>query len=446
MTKLIVYLCSFPISGLNEAEKQDVISSVGVAFCKCYDVDGRGVTVKVDEAETPNWDIVIAYDVLPSVTDAMSSRLNRFRDTVANDLFRVLPSPLGYGGKVTVRDMRTIQNAANNVGHNRSNSENGSDDEEDMDVSYGKMAQQFQAEAPRFTFNQLVLDKDVKNRLLEALSVLENREKLFHEWNLKAIMSPSVLLNLYGDSGTGKTMTAEALADKLGKKIIRTTYADIESKYHGEGPKRLKAIFLAAKQQDAVLFIDEADSMLSSRLTNVSQGSEQAINSMRSQLLISLENHDGVVVFATNLIENYDKAFLTRLICLELKRPDKEARKKIWFNHLYPVGNDEKTLRIPLTDDVDTDILSDYEFCGRDIRNAVKQACITTVMKGKEAVDQTELVQACERTSSELESIHKATHQVQMGNVKPMTEDEKKNLIEHIAKTAKNETPINEIS
>ena len=270
---------------------------------------------------------------------------------------------------------------------------------------------------------------------------------MFDEWNLKAIMSPSVLLNLYGDSGTGKSMTAEALADRLGKKVIRATYADIESKYHGEGPKRLKAIFLAAKQQDAVLFIDEADSMLSARLTNVSQGSEQAINSMRSQLLISLENHDGIVIFATNLIENYDQAFLTRLICIELKRPNKEARNKIWHNHLYPVGNDEKTLKIPLSDDIDIDILSNYDFSGRDIRNAVKQACISTVVRGKDVVDQEELLLACERTNLELKNLQKAVHKTVESKIKPITGEEKAHLIENVAaKFRKNENENTENS
>src|SRR5699024_7021173 len=115
-------------------------------------------------------------------------------------------------------------------------------------------------------------------QILEAIAILENRDLLFRQWGLGTIMSPAVLLNLYGNSGTGKTMAAEAIAHRMGKRIIRASYADIESKYHGEGPKRLKGLFWAAKESGAVLFIDEADSMLSARLRSVSQGSEQAIN------------------------------------------------------------------------------------------------------------------------------------------------------------------------
>ena len=443
MTKLVVYLCSFSVSGLNDRARRDIISVIGSDFCKCYGVSGTEVKVELKDGESDKWDLAVAYDSLPGVTDAVSTRLNQFRDLAADDLFAVLPSSLGYGGRVTVRNISSILGAGTEKAGSREETEREEEEEEDPGSSYEKMARQFQAETPRFSFDQLVLEEDVKERMLEAVSILENREILFEEWNLKSIMSPSVLLNLYGEPGTGKSMAAEALADRLGKKIIRTAYADIESKYHGEGPKRLKAIFLAARQQDAVLFIDEADSMLSARLTNVSDGSAQAINSMRSQLLISLENHDGIVVFATNLIENYDRAFLTRLICLELRRPGRDARKKIWFNHLYPRGDDEKTLRIPLAEDIDLEALSAFDFCGRDIRNAVKQACIATVMKGKPKVDQTELTAACQRTEMDLKRVAAAAGRNRAFRPEAVSEAERARLIKDAAKILKEKETAN---
>ncbi len=160
-------------------------------------------------------------------------------------------------------------------------------------------------------------------------------------------------MSFYEPPGTGKTMAAEAVVSMLGKKIIRAAYADIESKYHGEGSKMVKAIFKAAERDDAVLFLDESDSLLSKRLTNVTEGSAQAINSMRSQLLISLERFKGIVIFATNLVVNYDKVFLSRLISIEFPMPDSEARKIIWQRHIKGEG-----IKIPLSDDVDTDTLA----------------------------------------------------------------------------------------
>ncbi|QKZ17134.1 AAA family ATPase [Streptomyces chartreusis] len=80
--------------------------------------------------------------------------------------------------------------------------------------------------------------------------------------------------------------------------LIMAGYAELESKFHGDGPKNVKAAFHAAESQGALLFIDEADSLLSRRLTDVPQGSEQAINSMRSQIVLCLDQFTAVVVFS----------------------------------------------------------------------------------------------------------------------------------------------------
>ena len=154
---------------------------------------------------------------------------------------------------------------------------------------------------PFYTFDRLYLPEDTKNKIIRSVKLLEMEAKIFEEWGLKQIEPhPRAALNFYGAPGTGKTMAAHAIAAMLGKKILIASYAEIESKYHGEGPKNVKALFGAAEEQDCVLFIDEADSLLSKRLSNVTQGSEQAINSMRSQLLINLEMFHGIVIFATN--------------------------------------------------------------------------------------------------------------------------------------------------
>ena len=171
------------------------------------------------------------------------------------------------------------------------------------------------AQKPSYSFEQLVLPDEILNEISTAIQVLKIESLVFDTWGLRSIEpNPKTALNFYGPPGTGKTMCAEAIAHKLGKKIIIATYADIESKYHGEGPKMVKAICRAAEREDAILFLDESDSLLSKRLTTVNDGSSQAINSMRSQLLISLERFKGIVIFATNLVINYDKAFLSRLI------------------------------------------------------------------------------------------------------------------------------------
>ena len=224
---------------------------------------------------------------------------------------------------------------------------------------------------PKYKFEQLVLSEEILNDIRHKISLFQLRNLVFEEWGLKTIEPyPRSALNFYGPPGTGKTMAAHAIAQFLGKKIILATYAEIESKYHGDGPKNVKAVFQNAEEANAVLFIDEADSLLSQRLSNVTQGSEQAINSMRSQLLICLEKFSGLVIFSTNFVENYDKAFETRVSNIKFEMPDTDSRRKIWQQHL--------PAQLPLQNDVNLQVLAEEidDICGRDIKNAVIDAAL----------------------------------------------------------------------
>lgn len=294
-------------------------------------------------------------------------------------------------------------------------------DNEESELDYEKRSKMYVPVEPKYTFDRVVLPDTVLEKIEEALHIVLYEEKVFKQWGLYAIQPhPSSALSFYGASGTGKTMAAEAIAEKLNKKILKVSYADIESKFHGEGPKMVKAIFLAAQKEDAVLFIDEAESLLSKRLTNVTQGSEQAINSMRSQLLICLEEFHGIVIFATNLVINYDQAFLTRLISVEFTKPDLECRKKIWMVHIYPTNGN--SLRIPLAEDVNVDELAEkYELCGREIRKAVISACVSAAMNGAEQVCQEDFLHACVKLISEEHALANAkdhTNSNKLGNIK----------------------------
>ena len=282
--------------------------------------------------------------------------------------------------------------------------------EEASEFDYEKLSLNYHAEEPHYTFEQVILPELTRRKIIEAVATIQVEEKVFDDWGLRSIIPYAVsAMSFYGAPGTGKSMAAEAVAAMLGKKIIRAAYADIESKYHGEGPKMVKAIFLAAQREDAVLFLDESDSLLSKRLTDVRSGSEQAINSMRSQLLISLERFRGIVIFATNLVVNYDRAFLSRLISIEFPNPDAEARRAIWERHLRGNG-----LRIPLSDDVDTGELAvRYDaFCGREIKNAVRDACIVCAMNGSETVRQSDLLRASEKVKTEAENVQNASDHI----------------------------------
>lgn len=183
---------------------------------------------------------------------------------------------------------------------------------------------------PKYNFNQMVLNETVKSSLESCMSMIKNMDKIYKEWGFEEIdpVQKSVL-NFFGPPGTGKTMAAHAIAAELGRKILAVNYAEIESKFVGDAPKNLISAFEIAKKESCVLFFDEADSFLGKRITSVSSSSDQAVNSLRSQMLILLETFDITVIFATNLNENYDKAFDSRILCsIKFELPDRELRKQ----------------------------------------------------------------------------------------------------------------------
>ncbi len=154
-----------------------------------------------------------------------------------------------------------------------------SKNQENSEYDYEKLSMNYCADEPKYSFEQVVLPEYTRKQIDEAIGIIQVEHKVFDEWGLRSIIpQASTALSFYGPPGTGKSMSAEAVAKKLNKKILKATYADIESKYHGEGPKMVKAIFRAAERENAILFLDESDSLLSKRLTNVSDGSAQAIN------------------------------------------------------------------------------------------------------------------------------------------------------------------------
>src|SRR5205807_2611395 len=111
-----------------------------------------------------------------------------------------------------------------------------------------------------------------------------------------------------GQSGTGKTMAAGIIARHLGLELYRCDLSGIVSKYIGETEKNLDRIFEASRQSNAILFFDEADALFGKR-SEVRDAHDRYANIEVSYLLQKIEEHDGVVVLATNLLKNIDEAF-----------------------------------------------------------------------------------------------------------------------------------------
>lgn len=228
----------------------------------------------------------------------------------------------------------------------------------------------FKLEKPKWGFDEVLLTDDTRFRILRALAIIENKELIFSTWGYgKTDKSTKSIICFYGAPGTGKTMTAHAIASQLKKPLVHSSYAEIESKWVGEGAKNLHAIFQFAEENDAVLFFDEADSFLSNRITETQGSSDKHYNRMSNELFQLLEDFNGCVVFSTNLLTDVDDAFKSRIIdSIRFELPDAEARGKLIMQMLpenFPLTH-------PLSEEQIKEIaeLADG-FSGRDIRKSM---------------------------------------------------------------------------
>lgn len=249
----------------------------------------------------------------------------------------------------------------------------------------------FIVEVPIRSMDNLIVSAPVRNRIETSLNRLRFHNILYNEWNLKKIdpHGNRVAINLFGLPGTGKSFCAEAIAHYLQRKIIKINYAEIESKYVGETPKNITAAFKKAKETNAVLFFDEADSILGKRLTNVTQSADHGVNVSRSTMLLELDKFDGVVIFATNLAGNYDQAFVRRILShIEFELPDRECRIRLWEYLLVA--------EIPTDNNVTPEWLADVSdgLAGGDILNVViaSASCAVERMGEERKVLQTDIL------------------------------------------------------
>jgi len=228
----------------------------------------------------------------------------------------------------------------------------------------------FQARPARYHLDDIILPASARRSIERLIASVRNYEQL-SQWAPTVFDSKRKYLavNFYGPPGTGKTMCAEALASEFRQPLLEVNYAELESELWGKSSKNIQLAFRRAHEQSAVLFFDEADSVLASRIKTPGHSSDQHVNLSRSVLLKQLDSFAGIVFFATNLAKNYDRAFVRRIYQhIEVPLPDLEGRMLIWKRMLTP--------SIPGYHSLDWCALSQASdgLSGGDIANVIRQA------------------------------------------------------------------------
>ncbi|HUD27873.1 MAG TPA: ATP-binding protein [Novosphingobium sp.] len=137
-----------------------------------------------------------------------------------------------------------------------------------------------------------------------------------------------------GPSGTGKTLAARHVADRLGKDLYRIDLAATVSKYIGETEKCLERALGAAEELDVVLLLDEGDALMARR-TDIGSSNDRYANLETNFLLQRIESFEGVILVTSNDAERIDPAFARRLdAVLTFRPPDAVMRSEILASQL----------------------------------------------------------------------------------------------------------------
>lgn len=220
-----------------------------------------------------------------------------------------------------------------------------------------------------FAWSDLVVPAELQRRLRDLVHAVELRPLVFDRWNFARPCGGQrgIKAMFAGASGTGKTMAAAIVARELGLELHRVELSAVMSKYIGETEKNLDRAFGAARRANAILFIDEADALLGKR-SEVKDAHDRYANVETAFLLQKMEDHDGVVIVATNLANNVDAAFSRRMqFVMQFPMPDVASRERLWRSML--------PAEAPRGADLDIGFLArQFAFAGGDIRNIVLDA------------------------------------------------------------------------
>ena len=228
----------------------------------------------------------------------------------------------------------------------------------DKAESYGSIMKR---EAPKTTLDDIKGQEDVKNLIASFSFMAENPEILKH-YKIEGGLG----LLMYGAPGTGKTMFAEAIANKMQLPLFIVTPADIFKSYVGESEQAVKQLFqdIEACEEGAILFVDECESIFSKR-TSDTKDYKSAVTTELLQRMngFGVDGSKRILIGATNRPDQIDPAYLRYKRfshMVHITPPDATARRAII---------EGKLKGIDLADDVSID----------DIMFMTTQACSSYV-------------------------------------------------------------------
>ncbi len=231
---------------------------------------------------------------------------------------------------------------------------------------------------PEVRLSDVVLEEEASAQITRVVEAVRHLPSVLRRWKVGGAGGDrgGVVGLLHGLPGTGKTLCAEAIAGELNRPLMVARSSTILSKWVGESERNLDKLFKDAKAAGAVLFIDEADSLVGQRDKAQSEHSRSLIN----LLLALIERHSGLVLLATNYRDGLDSALERRVTHqVELERPSAEVRRRLWEKMLPQAG---------LASPFDLGALARFELSGAEIRVVILRAATRAAAEGVEGLTQ----------------------------------------------------------
>ncbi|MGW3284509.1 AAA family ATPase [Streptomyces sp. NPDC001002] len=243
---------------------------------------------------------------------------------------------------------------------------------------------------PAVDWQDLVLPDRPLTQLRELALRARHRDRVLGDWRLSAGggRGRGVLGLFAGESGTGKTLSAEVVAAELGLDLYVVQLSSVVDKYVGETEKNLERIFSEADRTDAVLLFDEADAVFGKR-SEVKDSHDRYANMESAYLLQRLESFHGIALLTTNLRANIDEAFTRRLdLVVDFPFPDRHQRLALWRQSLS---------HVPCAGELELGpVAADFELAGGSIRSAVVTAAYLAAARD-DLVTGTDLLEGARR-------------------------------------------------
>ncbi|MEQ1903084.1 MAG: ATP-binding protein [Pirellulaceae bacterium] len=236
---------------------------------------------------------------------------------------------------------------------------------------------------PKMIWDDLVLPVAETNLLKQIVAQVRQRNKVYGDWGFARKMNRGFGISALfaGESGTGKTMAAEVLANDLRLNLYRIDLSAVVNKYIGETEKNLRRLFDAAEDGGAILFFDEADALFGKR-SEVKDSHDRYANIEVNYLLQRLESYRGLAILATNMKSALDTAFLRRLrFIVNFPYPSVADRQRLW-QKAFLQPDAKRNLSAPPLDVLDYDRLARLNLNGGHIHNAALNAAFLAAAAG----------------------------------------------------------------